>query len=150
MDSLQATRNKVFNAAAFYGNLVAIGIIPCTLFNSVMNGFLGCLTTPSQCRMLYLMLVRATFHLACHINSDYLLAWRDRLLSRRATKLPMGNDMVQRWLIVSDRIVPFICVDQRLVCRSSAMWLMRLLFERKPPCNFLNIPTRQGRNISGM
>ena len=52
MDSLQVTRDKVFNAAAFYGDLVAIGIIPCTLFNSVVNDFLGCLTTLSQCRML--------------------------------------------------------------------------------------------------
>jgi len=111
----------VFNAAALYGDLVAIGVIPCTLFNSVVNGFLGCLITLSQCRMLYLLLVRATFRLACHINPDYLLAWRDRLLSPMLTKLPMGSDMVQRWLVVSDRTVSFICVDRRLVCRSFAM-----------------------------
>ncbi|OAX39128.1 hypothetical protein K503DRAFT_109367 [Rhizopogon vinicolor AM-OR11-026] len=109
-DSIDATRNEMFDAATFYGDLVAIDVIPRSLFNSVISGFLDGLTSVSQCRMLYLLLVRATFHLASPIHSDYLLGWRNRLLFQRLPKLPMHDEMVQRWIIVSDRIVPFTCL----------------------------------------
>ena len=45
---LKPTREAMFNAAALYGDLVAVGVIPCSLFNSIVNGFLECLTSVSS------------------------------------------------------------------------------------------------------
>lgn len=116
----------MLNAATFYGDLVAVGIISCSLLNSVITGLLDCLTSESQCHMLYLLLVRATFCLASPIDSDYLLDWRNRLLRPRPIKLAMDNEMVKRWIIVSDLTVPFICL---------AYWL---LFAAQELCNVID------------
>jgi hypothetical protein len=107
---IKPTLDEMFNAAALYGDLVAVGVIPCNLLSSIINGFLDCLASVSQCRVLYLLLVRATFHLASPIRSDCLLGWRSRLLSPRLIKLPMDDEMVQRWIIVSDRTATPICL----------------------------------------
>lgn len=73
-----------------------------------------------QCHLLYLLLVRATSHLAPPMNLEYLLGWRKKLLFPRPIKLPIDDEMVQRWLIVSGRAV---LVDYALIVvhRKSAM-----------------------------
>ncbi|KAG0698874.1 hypothetical protein DFH29DRAFT_939609 [Suillus ampliporus] len=118
-DSLEPIRDEMFNAAAFYGDLVAIGVIPCTLLDSVINGFLDSLTSVSQCRMLYLLITRATFHIVSPIHRDCLLGWRKRLLFPKPIRLPMDDEMVQRWIIelcnVIDRAV---AQSQAIVQRS--------------------------------
>ncbi|KAG1739862.1 uncharacterized protein EDB91DRAFT_1134199 [Suillus paluster] len=114
-DSLEPIRNEMFNAAAFYGDLVAIGIIPRSLFDSVINGFLDCLTSVSQCRMLYLMLVRATFHIASPIQPSCLLAWHKKLLSPKRIRLPMDDVMVQRWIIELCNVIDKAVVQNQAI-----------------------------------
>ncbi|KAG2148005.1 hypothetical protein DEU56DRAFT_783500 [Suillus clintonianus] len=102
-DILEALRDEKFNAAALYGDLAALGIIPCGLLIFVINCFLDHLSSVTQFRMLYLLVIRATFRIESSIHPDCLLGWREKLLFPKRMTMPMGNKMVQRWIIVSDR-----------------------------------------------
>jgi hypothetical protein len=101
-------RDEQFNAAALYGDLVAFGVIPPGQFVSVINGFLECISSISQYRIIHLLVLRATFQTAHLIHPDCLLGWRERLLYPMQIELWIGDKMVQRWIIVSSCAVNFL------------------------------------------
>lgn len=101
-DAHEALRDEQFNAAALFGDLVALGIIPRSHLVSVVNNLLECgILSISQYRIIHLLVLRATFRTVYTIHSDFLLGWRERLLFPMQIMLPIGDQMVQRWILVS-------------------------------------------------
>ncbi|KAG2127732.1 uncharacterized protein EDB93DRAFT_198409 [Suillus bovinus] len=104
-DTLEALRNQQFNAVALYGDLVAFGIIPPSLLVFVMDDFLNCISSISQYRIIYLLVLRATSQNVSPIHPNRLLGWRQRLLYPMRITLRLDDKMVQRWIIEISNLI---------------------------------------------
>lgn len=93
-------RDRQFNVAALYGDLVSLGVISHSALVSVVNHFLGCISSISQYRVIHLLVLRATFRPAFPIYSGYLLGWQNRLLFPTRIGLRIDGKIVQRWITV--------------------------------------------------
>lgn len=105
-------RDRQFNVAALYGDLVSLGIISHSVLVSVMNHFLGCISSISQYRVIYLLVLRATFQPAFPIYPGCLLGWQNMLLFPMRIGLRIDDKIVQRWIIVSI----ILSVSLMLIC----------------------------------
>ncbi|KAG1811141.1 uncharacterized protein BJ212DRAFT_1375158 [Suillus subaureus] len=103
-DTLESLRDQQFNAAALYGDLVSFGIIPHNLFVSVINSFLDDISSISQYRVIYLLILRAIFQDVFPIHPDLLLF-------PLQIKLRFDDEMIQRWIIVSSYTVVLLDVN---------------------------------------
>ncbi|KAH7910962.1 hypothetical protein BJ138DRAFT_1151743 [Hygrophoropsis aurantiaca] len=98
-DSLDPSRSEMMNTAAFLGDLTAVGAIDVAAFSRRIGSFIELTSSVSQCRALYLLLLRASAHLAAPILSDDLIAWRNRLSDSKRNNLFRNDEMAQRWII---------------------------------------------------
>lgn len=102
-DAHETLQEEQFNAAALFGDLVALGIITHDHLVSVVDDLLerGPISSISQYRIIHLLVLRATFETVYTIPSDILIGWLERLLFPMQIMLPVGDQMVQRWILIS-------------------------------------------------
>ncbi|KIK42817.1 hypothetical protein CY34DRAFT_750462 [Suillus luteus UH-Slu-Lm8-n1] len=100
-DTHETLQEEQFNAAALFGDLVALGIITHDHLVSVVDDLLerGPISSISQYRIIHLLVLRATFETVYTIPSDILIGWLERLLFPMQIMLPIGDQMVQRWIL---------------------------------------------------